>query len=150
MFKLKCFQKFFRKSLVSTPVLILFLESCANTPIGQQLSESFDAPSEMPLVKDASLDSPSSNTSKVVRKIDLKTKENIDQVQKDRKKVSQIKQKKEIKPMIIPFNPSPYRITIKLSEANPSAPAEGVTKALRNAGISFEVERIERVSFSKK
>ena len=45
----------------------------------------------------------------------------------------------------ITFTPQPYRITIKLSGANPSAPAESVTKALRKAGISFLVEKIERV-----
>ena len=46
---------------------------------------------------------------------------------------------------ITPFTPQPYRITIKLSGANPSAPAETVTKALRTAGVSFEVEMIERI-----
>jgi hypothetical protein len=41
--------------------------------------------------------------------------------------------------------PAPYRVTIKLPAADPSAPAEAVTKALRAAGVSFEVETIERV-----
>jgi len=41
--------------------------------------------------------------------------------------------------------PAPYRITIKLPAADPSAPAELVTRALRAAGVSFEVETIERV-----
>lgn len=38
-----------------------------------------------------------------------------------------------------------YRITIKLPGADPSAPAEAVTEALRAAGVSFEVETIERM-----
>jgi hypothetical protein len=42
--------------------------------------------------------------------------------------------------------PSPYRVTIRLPQADPSAPAEGVTEALRTAGIPFEVETIERVN----
>ena len=42
------------------------------------------------------------------------------------------------------FNPQPYRIILRLSGANPSAPAESVTKALRKAGVQFEVEKIER------
>ena len=42
------------------------------------------------------------------------------------------------------FNPQPYRIILRLSDANPSAPAETVTEALRKAGIKFEVEKIER------
>ena len=39
----------------------------------------------------------------------------------------------------------PYRITIRLSGADPAAPAEAVTRALRNAEVSFAVERIERI-----
>ena len=39
----------------------------------------------------------------------------------------------------------PYRITIRLSGADPAAPAEVVTRVLRNADVSFAVERIERI-----
>jgi len=39
----------------------------------------------------------------------------------------------------------PYRITIRLSGADPAAPAEAVTRVLRNADVSFAVERIERI-----
>ena len=42
--------------------------------------------------------------------------------------------------------PAPYRITIQLPSADPSAPAEAVTEALRKAGVAFEVDRIERVN----
>jgi hypothetical protein len=41
--------------------------------------------------------------------------------------------------------PLPYRVTIRLPEADPSAPAEAVTKALRATGVAFEVETIERI-----
>ncbi len=41
--------------------------------------------------------------------------------------------------------PAPYRVTIRLPQADPSAPAEVVTKALRAAGVPFEVETIERM-----
>ncbi len=44
-----------------------------------------------------------------------------------------------------PASPAPYRITLRLPGADPSAPAEAVTEALRAAGLSFEVEMIERV-----
>ena len=47
-----------------------------------------------------------------------------------------------------PMAPAPYRITIKLPTADPSAPAEVVTEALRQAGVPFEVEMIERVPAS--
>ena len=57
---------------------------------------------------------------------------------------------KSVKKLI--FKPQPYRIILKLSGANPSAPAETVTEALRKAGVQFEVEKIERFNeenFSK-
>ena len=44
-----------------------------------------------------------------------------------------------------PADPRPYRITIRLAAADPSAPAESVTDALRRAGIGFEVETIEKI-----
>jgi hypothetical protein len=44
-----------------------------------------------------------------------------------------------------PANPAPYRVTIRLTQADPSAPAEVVTEALRAAGVPFEVETIERM-----
>ena len=44
-----------------------------------------------------------------------------------------------------PLNPTPYRLLLRLPEADPAAPAEAVTQALRAAGILFEVETIERL-----
>ena len=58
---------------------------------------------------------------------------------KDRPRQKSTKSKKKVI-----FNPRPYRIILKLSGANPSAPAETVTNALRKAGVQFEVEKIER------
>ena len=44
-----------------------------------------------------------------------------------------------------PARPAPYRVTILLPQADAAAPAEVVTKALRAAGVPFEVETIERL-----
>lgn len=44
-----------------------------------------------------------------------------------------------------PGAPAPYRVTLRLPAADSSAPAERVTQALRAAGVSFEVETIERI-----
>ena len=44
-----------------------------------------------------------------------------------------------------PRNPTPYRLLLRLPAADPAAPAEAVTQALRGAGILFEVETIERL-----
>jgi hypothetical protein len=43
-----------------------------------------------------------------------------------------------------PANPAPYRVTILLPRADPAAPAEVLTRALRSAGVPFEVETIQR------
>jgi hypothetical protein len=48
-------------------------------------------------------------------------------------------------PVAPAVRPAPYRVTIRLPQADPSAPAEVVTKALRAAGVPFEVETIERM-----
>ena len=48
-------------------------------------------------------------------------------------------------PLAPAVRPAPYRVTIRLPLADPSAPAEVVTKALRAAGVPFEVETIERM-----
>ncbi len=50
-----------------------------------------------------------------------------------------------VTPASPPVRPAPYRVTIRLPLADPSAPAEVVTKALRAAGVPFEVETIERL-----
>ena len=42
--------------------------------------------------------------------------------------------------------PAPYRITIRLAGADPAAPAEAVTRALRQSEVVFSVERIERIT----
>ena len=39
----------------------------------------------------------------------------------------------------------PYRITIRLTAADPASPSDAVTRALRQAGVPFAVERIERI-----
>ena len=44
----------------------------------------------------------------------------------------------------MPSRPASYRVTILLPQADASAPAEGLTQALRAAGVPFEVEAIER------
>ena len=43
------------------------------------------------------------------------------------------------------LQPAPYRVILKLPSADPAAPAELVTQALRAAGVRFEVETIERL-----
>ena len=132
-------------------IIILFpIQSCTNTSIGERLGNSFD-----------STDNPSNlvKSNDEIKKINQKLKiepesqesmkENENDYVRTNKdnsisKSSKISQRsiKSIKKTI--FNPQPYRIILKLSGANPSAPAETVTEALRKAGVQFEVEKIER------
>jgi hypothetical protein len=139
-------------------VALLPAQSCSNTLIGEKLENSFDT-TQSPKT--------SEKTNKKLQKINEKTtiksrikddkKENQNDVGKiikensisSKDRFSQ-KPSKPIKKTI--FKPQPYRIILRLSGANPSAPAETVTEALRQAGVQFEVEKIERFdgdTFSK-
>tara|TARA_B100000700_G_scaffold321825_2_gene421925 strand:+ start:186 stop:638 length:453 start_codon:yes stop_codon:yes gene_type:complete len=112
--------------------ILFIIQGCAknDSPIGLELSKSFDNPLiEKKIEKDKSEDK-----QKKLNKKPNKTKG---------KKIVKTQRTINRDNKIIPFTPHPYRITIRLSAANPSAPAETVTKALRNSGIRFEVEKIE-------
>ena len=140
-------KKFIRLFLIG---IILPLQSCSNTLIGEKLGNSFDlieSPlssakannkqkklNELPKIKSTIKDDDKVNENDLGNIIKENSTSNKD-------KLSQ-KSIKSIKKTI--FNPQPYRIILRLSGANPSAPAETVTKALRKAGVQFEVEKIER------
>ena len=145
---------FIRSFLIVT---FFALQSCSNTLLGEKLESSFDTmekprtseksnikpqkpnikaqqPSEKtkikPILKDDKKDNKNTFTN-IVKENSISTKDRLS------KKLTKSK-KKTI------FNPQPYRIILRLSGANPSAPAETVTEALRTAGVQFEVEKIER------
>ena len=123
------------------------LQSCSNTLIGEKLENSFDINKETKI---------SAKTSNKPQKINEKTKiksrikkyqkgidDDLDNIiiEKSISNINKVSQKSTKKKI---FNPQPYRIILRLSGANPSAPAETVTEALRKAGVQFEVEKIER------
>ena len=131
--------------------ILIPLQSCSKTQIGEKLENSFDN------IENPTLES--TNQIKLQNKLNeikrIKTskkryEEENENVEVNITKNYSISDKntpitkstKSIKKVI--FNPQPYRIILKLSAANPSAPAETVTKALRKAGVEFEVEKIER------
>ena len=142
----------FRFLLISS----LLLQSCSSGQIGNKLSTNFDNPSDIFLQDDDS-----TGKSKQKSNLEKSVEGDTNSAQRDlikSNKVAKPLQEKTIKKEINKsktfdsfknkkiqfYKPQPYRIIIKLSGANPSAPAEKVTKALRQAGIEFEVERIER------
>ena len=139
-------------------VFFLPLHSCSNTLIGEKLENSFDT-------SETSISSGKTNKKPQAKNELPKTKDRIEFVKKENQKdieniiqlnstanKDRLKSKSRKSVKIITFNPQPYRIILRLSGANPSAPAETVTEALRQAGVQFEVEKIERFNdgdFSK-
>ena len=128
------------------------LQSCSNTLIGEKLENSFDT-TQNSMVSEKSSKAKEQNKIKEIKQIkfskldDDDNSKNINSsIKKENSKSNKDrfsqKSSKSIKKVI--FNPQPYRIILKLSAANPSAPAETVTKALIKAGVQFEVEKIER------
>tara|TARA_B100000459_G_scaffold99820_1_gene56996 strand:+ start:95 stop:556 length:462 start_codon:yes stop_codon:yes gene_type:complete len=132
-------------------IVILFpLQSCSNTLIGEKLENSFDT-NENVIISEKINNKPqkSNEIPKIKSRIKVEREENgkdfgntiQEKTIANKDRLSQ-KSSKIVKKTI--FNPQPYRIIIRLSGANPAAPAETVTEALRKAGVQFEVEKIER------
>ena len=157
-----------RLFVLSLLPLLMLLQACDGTPFGQRLSESFD--SQAGEVSPAGTQA-DPDTSVVADKGEQQAKVNETEtdnetdkpkasVNKDREATeSQRKSEREQSPATTagtdrpeprptPERTLPYRIMIRLSAADPAAPAEGVTEALRRAGIGFEVETIEKVPAS--
>ena len=113
----------------SLVLLAAALAGCQGTPLGDQLSRSFSSP--LPEAPPAAAPTQPAEPKKEEEK--------------------PVVQKPAPKPPEAPAAPrpsappAPYRVTIKLPAADPSAPAEVLTQALRAAGLAFEVETIERV-----
>ena len=131
-------------------IILIPIQSCTNTSIGERLGNSFDS-TDNPrnLVKSNNKIKKINQKLQIEPKLQESMRENEDDYVRTNKensilKSTRISQRsiKSIKKTI--FNPQPYRIILKLSGANPSAPAETVTEALRKAGVQFEVEKIER------
>ncbi len=131
-------------------ISFISLQSCSNTLLGEKLEDSFDV-IDNSLMSENTSQVKEANTLNEIKEI--KSRKKNDKKENDKvniirdnsisnKNKTSLKSTKSIKKVI--FNPQPYRIILKLSGANPSAPAETVTNALRKAGVEFEVEKIER------
>ena len=133
-------------------VTLIPLQSCSNTLIGEKLENSFDVIENQELSQSTAQVRVQSKRNEIKK---IKSSKNDYEKENDNIQVNNIKNNsiankdrprqkstKSIKKAI--FTPQPYRIILKLSGANPSAPAETVTNALRKAGVEFEVEKIER------
>jgi len=130
---------------------VLLLGGCSGTPFGDQLSRSFSSPGG------AGAPAGQATATKInpvlapdaAKKPDLAKTSDPAKLAKDAATTAKAPEAKPLpvpaRLAPVPLAPAPYRVTIKLPAADPSAPAEVVTRALRAAGVSFEVETIERV-----
>ncbi len=132
-------------------ICFLSLNSCADSEVAKKLANSFDSPLENSNSKTLVDQTPDKKTEEEKLLVNpslansnvLSNKKRTSFMTKSEKKIIQ-KKNSNSNYQLSRFNPQPYRIILRLSGANPSAPAETVTKALREAGVIFEVEKIER------
>lgn len=143
--------------------LLLLLSACAGTPWGERLSGSFP-PAETPppsptQPRDAEAPEPPAPgllpapATGVSRPASPDPKSPVPPKAPPAAKVSPVPKAPPAPnppPPLAPASPSPsapfpYRVTLRLPRADPAAPAEAVTRALRAAGIPFEVDTIERM-----
>lgn len=132
-------------------LLALGLGGCSNTPLGQQLGNSFGpTPESAPGAAAKPLDKqkPADQPKPTPETNPAGEQKQGGQKQGQQKPVELTKPALEPKPMAEtkPVTPVPYRVVLRLPMADPSAPAEALTRALRAANLPFEVETIERVN----
>ena len=117
------------------PLVVLLLAAgvsgCSGTPFADQLSRSFSQPPATPAAP-AAKPAAATPAAKPAAQAETPKSEPTKPAAKPASPAP-------------PLTPAPYRVTIKLPAADPSSPAEAVTDALRQAGVAFEVETIERV-----
>ncbi|MCP9794851.1 MULTISPECIES: hypothetical protein [Synechococcus] len=106
---------------------VLFaLAACSNTPIGEQLGNSFGpTPATTKTTTQPVAVAPKPEIPKPVPQA-------VEPIQQKPEPAEQQK-------------PVPYRVLLRLPATDPAAPAEALTRALRAANLPFEVETIERV-----
>lgn len=138
----------------------VLLQGCAGSPLAEQFERSFDpevagvssSPSpELPVV-DIPSDQLKSKAPTPAEDSEALDESQVQARQPDPlpdKPVKAAEQTTDPVPEVVsaltPRPSLPYRVTIRLSGADPSAPAEAVTRALRDASVAFSVERIEAV-----
>ena len=140
---------------------LVLVQGCAGSPLAEQFERSFDpevagVQSYSPPPEARAVDIPPDQ----LKAKDPTPAEDNEAVDEDKvqarqpdpipdKPVKVTEQTKDPVPEVVsaptPRPSLPYRVTIRLSGADPSAPAEAVTRALRDASVAFSVERIEAV-----
>ena len=123
------------------------LQACAGTPVAEQLERSFAVPEDRPV--QLTVPVPAVKTSPTVASPTAQPPSAPEPGAVSRPEAENAPEPvPQPKPRTVASQrlpQAPYRITIRLAGADPAAPAEAVTRALREAGVGFAVERIERV-----
>lgn len=138
-----------RASLLALPLL---LSGCSGTPFGETLSRSFSgvptpAPAPAPNTAPASAALPApAGPAGVTPKVGATPKVSPNPAAPARPPAAPSTAPAAAPAAQRPANPAPYRVTILLPQADPAAPAEVLTRALRTAGVPFEVETIQRTA----
>ena len=127
---------------------LALLQACAGSPVAEELQRSFESPEltateaeapipeQPPVVDPAPIDRSQAVDEEAATKPDTDTDTDTE--------VDGIDVQQPMSKSLQP--PAPYRITIRLAGADPAAPAEAVTRALRQSEVVFSVERIERIT----
>jgi outer membrane biosynthesis protein TonB len=120
---------------------VLFaLAACSNTPIGEQLGNSFGP---TPATTKTTTQPVAVAPKPVIKPVEPKPEPPKPEISKPvPQAVEPIQQKPEPAEQ---QKPVPYRVLLRLPATDPAAPAEALTRALRAANLPFEVETIERV-----
>lgn len=113
---------------------ICALGGCSNTPIGEQLGNSFGPSPDLPKAKSQSPTLPKPTLPP--------PKPELPKAELSKPEAKQLEVQKPLAPAAAPV---PYRVVLRLPATDPAAPAEALTRALRAANLPFEVEAIERV-----
>ena len=142
---------------------LVLLQACAGTPLAEQLEQSFttldgepqpeSSPASstqpdtaVPVIQAAPVDEPVETSARVSGQKDA---DPVVETSPPETVLSETVLPETVPPeplRTMPRQPlAPYRITIRLAGADPAAPAEAVTQALRSSAVDFMVERIERV-----
>ena len=122
-------------------------QACAGTPVAEQLERSFAVPEARPAQAAASV--PVVKTSPTVASPPAERPSTpvaeVGSLAEATDAPEPVPQPKPRKVSSQRLPQAPYRMTIRLAGADPAAPAEAVTRALREADVGFAVERIERI-----
>ncbi len=118
---------------------ICVLGGCSNTPIGEQLGNSFGPSPDLPKAKSQS---PSLPKPALPKPTLPPPKPELPKPELPKPEAKPLEVQKPLTPAAAPV---PYRVVLRLPATDPAAPAEALTKALRAANLPFEVETIERV-----